>query len=46
MRGFYKTSYRWKAGIPDVLYLQERTLFCAELKVGNNNGYENTALRS
>ena len=32
----YKTSDRWKAGIPDVLICRKGRFFAAELKVGNN----------
>jgi len=32
----YKTSDRWKSGIPDVLVCKEGRFFAAELKVGKN----------
>jgi len=32
----YKTSDRWKAGIPDVLICRKGRFFAAELKAGNN----------
>ena len=32
----YKTSDRWKSGIPDVLVCREGRFFAIELKVGNN----------
>jgi len=32
----YKTSDRWKSGIPDVLICREGRFFAVELKVGNN----------
>lgn len=32
----YKTSDRWKSGIPDILVCKEGRFFAAELKVGNN----------
>ena len=32
----YKTSDRWKSGIPDILVCKEGRFFAVELKVGNN----------
>jgi hypothetical protein len=32
----YKTSDRWKSGIPDVLICRKGRFFAAELKAGNN----------
>lgn len=32
----YKTSDRWKSGIPDVLVCRKGRFYAAELKVGNN----------
>ena len=32
----YKTSDRWKSGIPDILVCKAGRFFAAELKVGNN----------
>lgn len=32
----YKTSDRWKAGIPDLLICNNGRLYAAELKIGKN----------
>jgi len=34
----YKTSDRWKSGIPDVLICRKVLLFAVELKIGNRKG--------
>jgi len=34
----YKTSDRWKAGIPDLLICRKGFLFATELKIGNRKG--------
>ena len=34
----YKTSDRWKSGIPDLLICSNGRLFAAELKIGNRKG--------